>query len=73
MANGNGNGNTWYARLAAALLLAVLGWVVMSTRNSSTAIQANTTANAVQDSKIEQIHDDISEIKGDVKELLRRK
>ena len=67
------NGERWYARLTALLILAIVGWCVVVVANGSRNVQANTTANAVQDEALSTIKSDLSEIKGDIKTLLGRR
>lgn len=72
MANGNGNGGNWYARLAALLILAIVGWCVVVVSTGSQKVHANSTKIEVHDALINRACEDIKEIKDDVKELLRR-
>ena len=68
----NGDSNNWYARLTVLLVLAIIGWCVMVVATGSQKVQANTTKIAVQEVVIQEVRDDVKEIKQDVKTLLGR-
>jgi len=80
MAKEQNNGRNWYAVVAAGLILAVVGWCVVVVANGSVIVYANKEKIAIIVECIDGIEDDVKEtkddvsiIRSDVKELLKRR